>query len=330
MPNIILTTYCNRKCPYCFAGEIHHGSSPPESDVRWYMSLENVGKVIAFLSRSKERVFSIIGGEPTLHPQFVDVVRLVVESGFHLKIFSNGLMGKEIIDFLHNMDPGDCKIILNLNHPRITPPKEKEIITNTMRHLADKINPAVTVWDSIDLDYLIQAIRRFNLIPHIRLGLAIPSLGAENQFVPLKKYQGMAEGIVSFVKECDRYDISVGFDCGFIYCMFTREQIGTLAYCNAQFKSVCTPIIDIDPDLSVIHCFALSAFHKSNLSAFSCLDEVIEYFTEKTAPFRPFGGLDRCFGCRLKSRQQCTGGCLAHTVRQFHRKEGRNFYGTKG
>ena len=63
MANIAITNYCNLKCPYCFADDMIH-------DDNKNMSLENYVKILRYLIQYNETDIGIIGGEPTLHPQF--------------------------------------------------------------------------------------------------------------------------------------------------------------------------------------------------------------------------------------------------------------------
>ncbi|MBT8489822.1 MAG: radical SAM protein, partial [Deltaproteobacteria bacterium] len=88
MPNILLTNYCNLNCPYCFAGKMmsRKGNN---------ISVHNFKKAVSYLKKNREKHVGIIGGEPTLHPRFLDLMTYVIEQGFKVQLFTNGVMDEE-------------------------------------------------------------------------------------------------------------------------------------------------------------------------------------------------------------------------------------------
>jgi len=83
---IDLTNRCNLHCPVCFA--------EASDDTAYYLDLETVRRMLRTLIESKPqpcRHIQFSGGEPTLHPQFLDILRLAREMGFdHIQVATNG------------------------------------------------------------------------------------------------------------------------------------------------------------------------------------------------------------------------------------------------
>ncbi len=83
-----LTNRCNFACPVCFA----EGSD----ESVYYLDLETVRRMLTALITHKPlpcRHVQFSGGEPTLHPQFLDIVRMSREMGFnHVQVATNGSM----------------------------------------------------------------------------------------------------------------------------------------------------------------------------------------------------------------------------------------------
>lgn len=66
MSNIILTTNCNRKCPYCFAKD--NISRPMQ------FNMKNFIKAVDWLSKDTTAINRVgfLSGEPTTHPNFFE------------------------------------------------------------------------------------------------------------------------------------------------------------------------------------------------------------------------------------------------------------------
>jgi len=89
LANIDLTNRCNLTCPVCFAN----------SNVAGYLYEPSFAQVRTMLQTLRAerpvtgRLVQFSGGEPTLHPQFFDILRLAREMGFtHIQCATNGLL----------------------------------------------------------------------------------------------------------------------------------------------------------------------------------------------------------------------------------------------
>ena len=88
LANIDLTNRCNLTCPVCFAN----------SNTAGYVyepTLEQVRKMLQALRNERPvagRLVQFSGGEPTIHPQFFEILAMACEMGFsHLQIATNGI-----------------------------------------------------------------------------------------------------------------------------------------------------------------------------------------------------------------------------------------------
>ena len=89
LANVDLTNRCNLTCPVCFANANAAGYlyEPDMAQVRKMLqALRNERPVAG-------RIVQFSGGEPTIHPDFVEIVRMAREMGFtQLQVATNGLM----------------------------------------------------------------------------------------------------------------------------------------------------------------------------------------------------------------------------------------------
>ena len=92
--NVYLTNYCNLNCPYCFADDYMADSCKRE------MAREDLMTVLDFLARSGFMTLRLEGGEPTLHPEFIELFELALSRGFNCRLFTNGLFSEAVRDHL--------------------------------------------------------------------------------------------------------------------------------------------------------------------------------------------------------------------------------------
>lgn len=82
---IILTKECNRNCAFC----IDRPNGKYYKRENKYIDLETVKNILKFAEENNIKTIALNGGEPTLHPQVVEIAKMVKEKGFFLKIFTN-------------------------------------------------------------------------------------------------------------------------------------------------------------------------------------------------------------------------------------------------
>lgn len=87
--DLVITSTCNLSgtCTPCYLTQEFLGS-------RQRMSLDLVRAVVAWAGRRKPGLppitFNLLGGEPTLHPHFLDIVQIIAAAGHQVTMVSNG------------------------------------------------------------------------------------------------------------------------------------------------------------------------------------------------------------------------------------------------
>ena len=76
-----LTSYCNLKCIHCFEGR--HSNEG-------HLSIDVINKIAEEAKQYEFEQISFTGGEPTIHPDFIEIIKLVVEGGYYFGFVSNG------------------------------------------------------------------------------------------------------------------------------------------------------------------------------------------------------------------------------------------------
>ena len=89
MANLLLTTNCQRNCPYCFAkGDRNNGM---------VMSSDNFMQAVRFIASGTPAI-NLLGGEPTMHPDFAHMLAFLIEHDFMIQVFTNGMVKREMLD----------------------------------------------------------------------------------------------------------------------------------------------------------------------------------------------------------------------------------------
>ena len=309
MPNILLTNSCNRRCPYCFAlAQVQLGVCRSS----WEISEAELETVFGYLDYRRDAV-SLLGGEPTLHSRFAEIVAEVAARRFPIKVFTNGTTPR-----LRTI-PGsacheDLSIILNLNESGSYSRAAWNEIEENARFFGRRLSLSFNVYESaFTWEHLRDVILRGNLTRRIRIGLTQPIHGLGNTYMAEAAVPDACARLVQMAADLAKDGISLGLDCGFRGCAFTNRQLGELLECGAQLLFACKPVLDIGPDLMVWRCFPFSATPGVRLPDFRSLQEVTDHFDRVWAHDMALGNTPSCGSCPSFGRV-CQGGCLSRTV----------------
>ena len=327
--NILITENCNRNCQFCFAKErvskskfdsVHSDAKTDDSDFR-YMSMERLESIMDMLEKAGEMQLRLLGGEPTLHPEFLKIVETAVSRGFGIQLFSNLIMSPETVDQLASYPPEKINILAN-----VTPEKsDTERMKQRARYALEKLHKSIVVSLTItspdfEYDFLIDYIEQYDLKRSIRVGVGMPIVGIENQYLPTSQYKAAGTAIASMARECIKSDILLGFDCGMVMCMFTEEEMGVITNNTQGLNIVCSPIVDIGVTGQIWHCFPLSQVLNMHMDQFSERRHMAAAYAKIIEPYAAIGCMNECLTCDYKRRNQCNGGCIAHNMKNMNRQ----------
>lgn len=92
--SIELTEKCNLQCIHCY------GEFGPDAKIE--MSLSNVKKLLKDLKKIGVMIIELTGGDITMYPHTLEVVRMAVEMGFsRISLLTNGVaLKKEVMDYV--------------------------------------------------------------------------------------------------------------------------------------------------------------------------------------------------------------------------------------
>ena len=83
--SIVITNFCNQNCSFCFA------RNEMAEALKKEMSLDQFKLVLDKSQKAKIHVIYLLGGEPTLHSKFPQLLDIASKKILFIKIFTNGI-----------------------------------------------------------------------------------------------------------------------------------------------------------------------------------------------------------------------------------------------
>jgi hypothetical protein len=308
MANLSITTACNRDCAYCFARTARFS---PSGRPR-HMSVELFARALDFIERSGIDRVRMLGGEPTLHPDFCQLFAMALARGKKVLIFSNALMPEHAVRAIEETPVSDVSVLVNLGDRENVEEDLRQRQRDVLRRLGPRTSISVNLdHPGVDLSFSLQWIREFGLAPSVRLGLAHPCIGSDTSWLRPRQYREAGRRLAAFASECKRIGVSIDWDCGFVPCMFPEGTMESLEIRGHEIGRRCNPILDVLCDGDVVSCYPLASLHHEPLTDTADAPALREAFQEALARYRPAGVFPECSTCTLRQQGDCSGGCLA-------------------
>ncbi len=318
MANLSITARCNRDCDYCFAKE----ALAALAGGRLSMSMPVFEQSLDFLERSGIRELRLLGGEPTVHPQFPEMVARAVARGFRLRVFSGGLVPERALDVLCGIAARQLAVLVNVIPPDEGPPAVRRKQERVLQLLGLRASLGLNIADpGVELAFLLDWIARFGLSPGIRLGIAHPVPEGGNRFLHPRHYGEVGRRVAAFGRRARESGVRLTLDCGWVPCMFPPGALEVLGIDPAEAGRRCNPILDILPDGSVISCYPLASRGRERLPTTRDAAWLRRRFHTTLTADRAFTLYPHCRRCSWRERGACTGGCLAAALRRQRRTE---------
>lgn len=313
MSNIAIVNYCNLKCAYCFADDMIQ-----EDNLT--MSIEDYTKLVDFILKNPMDKIGIIGGEPTLHPQFLDIIKITKEKSAGRKqlpiLFTNGIELKPFLSYLDNMN-----ILLNYNHPNTMTVKQQEKLLNTLEEInkLGYFNNTLFLGCNIHLncknyDYIWDVVKKYSLTK-IRCSVVSPGGQYKEWIYKKHEYFSLLKPIfLDFCKKAEELNCKLHFDCSYIpLCYFSDEEkelINKVSDIKKECNVLCSSVVDFTVNLKVTSCFGV--YEPIDFNKFSNTDSLKIYLFEKyNKKLAKLNNQGICKTCQSHQEGKCQGGCLA-------------------
>lgn len=310
MPNIALLNYCNLSCPYCFANEFIE-------EKKQIITLEQIDKILNFLKTSNDKNMRIglIGGEPTLHPQFKEIIlkcyNFTKQHNYRPPlVFTNGIELEPYIKYFNQI-----RGLININEPKIIGLEKWNKIKKNLKilnslDLQKNINIGINIYPDIqDFSYIFEIATKYSF-NNIRCSIVAPTCNF-SYFKKDEYYYYMKNIFIKFVQQAAQLKIKINLDCNKIpICYFNETEKEIILQNCIHFSSFCQPVIDITPDFKATSCFG--TYNPIDLNQFQNLEQLERYFLfHDIQPLTIKNKIGKCKNCEKIDLFSCQGGCLA-------------------
>lgn len=318
MPNIALTTYCNLHCPYCFADTMIQ-----TEDIK-NISLDRFKEICHWVLKDKPPGMmghiGLIGGEPTLHPQFKEILSATEDIFMKYNcggvLFTNAVYLEPFLPYL----PKNLHLLINVNAPSAMNQDQWDKMNSTLNEIYNLgwfKNKAIIgcniCMEIDDYSFIWNIVDKYNL-KLVRVSVTAPTK-EEYKNDKDKYYKSLLPRFLNFVREANKRNVSLHRDCNQIPSCY-YENINDLALVKKVFDNDihevphCGPIIDITPEFTASACFG--AYHKVDCRLFKNYSDLEYYLLNKVImPKFIHNCSGQCSTCKEHELLLCQGGCLA-------------------
>lgn len=328
MPNIMLTYRCNLNCTYCFANEFVNKNC---ADI----SLDNFHKAVQFLTTSGNRTIGLIGGEPTLHPDFKYILEKIIQDDriSNCILYTNGIL---LHQFVPQLTYRKFKILVNCNSPIIIGENAYSQIISSLDtlikeyYMKNRITLGINLYsDDIDYSFIIELLQRYEM-HNLRISLTVPNISADREQNPLDYFNKRKNFLMNFfcnletIKVLPHYDCNVPPPCiwsdselKYFKDVLEKNGINQSNLIGAQ--SQCSPVIDVLPNLQAVRCFGMSDFSKVSINDFDNISDLRNYFMNLIDAncYHTYAS-NKCMDCYYRKVGKCSQGCLSFQQFKLH------------
>lgn len=301
---IYLTENCNANCSHCFNAKIREDK---------HMDTATVKRMFEFLSNNKVEGLKVMGGEPTIHPDFVEIYKHSQTCFEHVGLFTNAL-NEEIFKIKprHNDSIVYNYVFINdkFDYQKLLPDvpsfmRAFEIVVDSKTNLKSLFNR---------IEYTYSKCKEFNIHDkYIKLQLTLNCI--ENIFDHKETINHNFLEAIKFIKSIAPNCLS--FDHQYPLCFWLPETIEQMEKMKVNvYKGTCLGYDTglIDSDFNLLHCNQ----HPVNLlNILNPSGEFIDFTILRNSLLK--SNLEKKIinfdkGCKycVHFGEKCTGSCFMH------------------
>lgn len=200
---VYITEACNAKCPNCFN---------KDNRKETYMDVEHFAKLCIYLSENGGTQIKIMGGEPTIHPQFSEIMH-IAQSNFHIVSLFTNAISQRLLEYTPRAED---IITYNFKFRRYLNKDNLFLNLPGTRNLEIQITPSIIKEKLFDEIFKITSLDKKRIIPCFTLDCTANIFKDRDLIVPIYEY---------LISQCQKEKIKFGQDHLIPMCFLAGTKI---------------------------------------------------------------------------------------------------------
>lgn len=224
---LVLNYSCNNKCVWCYAD-----SDPKNKQV---MGFSEIKEAISLIARIKPKQFILIGGEPTIHPKFLEILKYADKKGIKPEIVTNGRLLSDK-KFFNNCKDHLSKVGISIGgasertHESVT--KVKGSFRQTLQAIRNCVESkiAFNVSMTIGNENINEATELIDLlkkegVKSMTFNVCTPNFTNYTYIKSIPKFRQLGEKLEVIYEHAKKVKMKVGCMTVLPFCIFKKERI---------------------------------------------------------------------------------------------------------
>ena len=308
---VIMTYECNLNCSFCYS--MHQAAQNPG-----YLNNEMFETILQWMDGKNFKRISLFGGEPTIHPKFINYITKLNSLGYQVYFATNVLYNKDVAEGLQDADV--LSMTLSIPGDNECSEKRKSLIRRNIGKIPQNVNKIFRITFSKEnsgTDFLKGLIEEFDA-EALSMALSFPSPGHDNCFVAESEFSNFTRNIIDLIEFSKKTGTYCALAKPLPLCAFKRDELMSMFYGFDSF-SPCTIHQDDFLYLTTIThtglfypCIALPECKSINIKNNPDLNEISNYNRSIIESLKKKPVLDKCADCNLFRPGLCQGFCYAY------------------
>jgi len=308
---IALTYTCQENCGYCLAKNLPQAFPP-------HITLEDFNKSLQWLIKQNFSFITIVGGEPTAHPQFFEIcniIKLAIKDNPKLQILlmTRKFILKHIFDNIAEYK-NRFFIQVNLSNDDLNSTEKLKTLSDSFNYIKNKggyLSVRTVLQGENDNNFELNTLRLIDFLSSHKLNLRFSFDSCIR--ISEKTMAIRAEKAINFIENCIRKKVRVKLVRSIPSCFFDQTQLKK--YSNYLilncFKGIHEPLphFVINPDLSSFMCCS-AHYRIKNVLQYESISGLLEKYKAYLTRYLSEPAFQRCAKCDKFKKKACLGGCL--------------------
>ena len=299
---VCITYRCNSSCTFCYAKGLL-------KDFPMDMELGDFISVVRWAKAHGKKYIMFLGGEPTIHPQFEEILDFCHKEQIKTLLVTNGLYTERILEKLKSPSSSVAEIAFSYPQDQAVFPFKDKFLNNLSNLRKVKFNLLLSgvldgngeAWREI-----IQAAVKFRM--PIRWSLLLPGRARDgNSCGALGDLNSVALQLLEVLRTCCDNRVICYVYRPVPACIFTPEQWKQIRKLFRHMVYTRCPIglmkrygsgVTVNPDLSTYAC--ISFFVKGpRITSFQDNDSLNLYYEKSAKDVMSATSIEKCKNCQL-------------------------------